>query len=140
MAFLESASFCSLEQYQSSLAQRVHETALQANELFMLALRLSGDNKHEAAKFPVRSKEIVRKTGLAVIQFTFLDNDLNPINESTAQMRDGIVNQVQGALVVDPATREEFKILEGHFKDYFDDQFGGVLVESQEQTLVGTAG
>lgn len=76
MAFLENGDMCGLEEYNRSLHQRIDESQLRTEELYMLMLLLKGQGEDKAGKQPVRAVEVQRKTGLATVRFAFLDDDL----------------------------------------------------------------
>jgi len=135
MAFIESGAFCRREEYSNGLIRRIHETQLQNGELYMIMMSLDGE-KREAAKKAARLLEIAPKTGLAVVKFAFLSNELAPELEMTQTVEDGLINDSKNILMVDTTLQEKFPVAQAYFKDYFDDQFGNVLAESSSLSLV----
>jgi hypothetical protein len=136
MAFLETGIFCAAEEYARGLSHRVNETQLQTNDLYTMLLRLDSEEK-AAAKLAVRPLEIASKMGFAVVRFTFLDPNLNPTYETKETVANGLIAKVQGVVVTNAYTGEKFAVNQAYFKDYFDDQFGNTLAESDALSLVG---
>jgi hypothetical protein len=131
MAFLESGTFCSADEYKSGLPRRVDETQLRIGDLYTFAMKLESE-KREAAKLAVRALKLISKAGLTVVSIAFVDIDLNPINSAKAYLVNGLVDEVPGTNVVDPTTNESFAIRQAYFKDYFEEQFGGLLAASDQ--------
>ncbi len=125
MAFLENGAFCSLEEYADSIHRRANETQLQPGELYTLMMRLE-QGEREAAKKPIRTIEIAQKTGLTVLKFVFLNNNLETELETKRIIRDGFM-ATKLLCMKDPATGQKFPVQQGYLKDYFDDQFGSFL-------------
>jgi hypothetical protein len=136
MAYMESSAFCSLDEYEQGLDRRVHESDIRIDELYTFALRLDSDER-EVAKLATRPLAAERSVGMAVVRFSLLDADLNPRAEGTAEITNGIANKVIDVAVKDPRSGNTFTILQGYFRDYFEDQFGGILERSNELTLTG---
>ena len=134
MAFIEPPDFCAFEEYRSGLNSRLHESQLQNAELYMLMMSLKSATK-EAAKTPVRMLNIADKSGIAVVHFAFLDNELSPVTESNQALVDGLLSDFGEYKIRDPATKESFRVHTAYLKDYFEDQFGGALVSGQALSM-----
>lgn len=134
MAFLETGTFCSAEEYAANSHRRVVEAQLQKDELYMMNMRLERGAR-EAAKLAVRTVSVAQKSGLALVRFVFLDDELNPTVETYETMSDGFISRVRGAVIVDPQAEEEFAVTQAYFRDYFEDQFGGALANSEQLSL-----
>jgi hypothetical protein len=50
---------------------------------------------------------------------------------------DGLIDVSQSVIMTDNTLKEKFPVAQAYFKDYFDDQFGDILVESNNLSLVG---
>ena len=137
MAFIEPADFCGFEEYRSGLSRRLHESQLQNNELYMLMMSLKSTTR-EAARTPIRLLNIADKSGIAVVHFAFLDSELNPVTESSQNLADGLLSDFGEYKIRDPATKESFRVHTAYLKDYFEDQFGGTLVNGQALSTAGS--
>lgn len=90
-------------------------------------MRLQGGEK-QAAKLAVRIENIALHIGLASVSFAFLDENLEAIHSGRAFVReDGIIAAFDNTNVTDPVTSKNFPIKESYLRDYFDEQFGGIL-------------
>lgn len=134
MAFLEPGNFCRAEEYHQGFMTRVNESEIKEGDLYTLLARFEQDIDR-AAKLPVRSLDIKHKSGIAVVRFAFVSSDLKPVIETEETMKQGIINDLNGAVVIDPITRTSLAIKEAYFRDYFEDQFGKYLAESQLRPL-----
>ncbi len=135
MAYLENGIFCSVNEYEAGVERRVHETALEADELYTLALRLE-NSSNKAAKIAARPFDVIQVTGKAVVGLAMLDTKLNPQAMATVDIVDGFARDILGVHVMDTASGDRYEILEGYLKDYFEDQFRNLLEQSEELSLV----
>lgn len=136
MAFMEENDFCSLEEYSRHREARTYSTSLELNGLYTAMTRLQGGSR-EAVKFAVRLENLAYHTGLASVRFAFLDDNLETTHSAGAFVReDGIVAAFDdGVHVIDVSTNKNFSIRESYLRDYFDDQFGGILEQSSALQL-----
>ncbi len=138
MAFLETGTFVSADEYYDSIHTRVDEREVRPDDLYMMLLRLaSHDRAYEAAKWPVRMEEVVRKSSLAVVRFTFLDDNLEPKHETRETMQNGLIGHVEGTIFTTPQSTEEIPVTQAYLKDYFEDQFGPMLEVGFGLTITG---
>jgi hypothetical protein len=102
-----------------------------------MLLRLDTEER-EATKLAIRPYEVrTRTSGMAIIKFAFLTPNLEPELEVQETMRDGLINPVNQATVIDYVKGLEYEPTEAYLKDYFDDQFGDFLSESYALTTSG---
>lgn len=134
MAYLESGIFCSAAEYEKGLQRRVNGPELRMGDLYTMVMRLKSE-KREASKLAVRALQVEQKVGLTVVQFAFVDHGMQPIHESEAQMVDGIMPQLQNTVVRDRKTQSAYQVGQAYLKDYFEDQFEGILVQSDQLSL-----
>ena len=137
MAFLETGKFCTQTEYFNHIGNRLHESQLKVGELGVMMLRLSSE-KREAAKKPVRIIEVQEKTGLAVVRFALLDDNLDTQADTTETVANGLIDGVKGAHMIDPKDETRLPIRQAYVRDYFEEQFGGALRE-EEALLVGAS-
>ena len=138
MAFLEVGTFVSADEYYDGIHTRVDERQVRPDDLYMMLLRLaSRDRAHEAAKWPVRMDEVVRKSGLAVVRFTFLDENLEPEHETRETMQSGLIGHMEGTIFTTPHSEEPIPVTQAYLKDYYDDQFGPMLEVGFGLTVTG---
>lgn len=136
MAFLESGVFCTAEEYQRGLSHRVDEGQLQVDDIYTMFLLLDSVER-EATKLAVRPREILKKEGLIIVRFAFLDKELNIQHEGKEVMQDGLITNVRETIVVDNERSKKYGAAQAYLKDYFDEQFGHLLSESDCVSAVG---
>lgn len=127
MPYLEETSFCEIYEYKRGLGNRILETNLRKDDLYMLMLKLD-DSEKEAAKQAVRVNQVgrLKKSGIAAVRFAFLNNSLETTITTTEKINDGILHGFEN-VVFRSRGGKMFDIDEAYFKDYFDDQFGLLL-------------
>jgi len=135
MAFLEAPTYCSLVEYDSGICKRLDESDIQPETLFTYMVRLDS-RAYPAASFPVKAQDIVRRSGIVVVNFVFLDKDLNTTYIDRQVVSNGIVHSEDDTLVIESPENEEHEVIEGYLKDYFEDGFG--LLLKQSDSLVST--
>jgi hypothetical protein len=135
MAFLEVASFCSLEEYNHNRELRIIESGIENNGLYTYMMRLIDDEK-QAAMQAVRILGIKRATGLVAVKFAFLDNDLNTDFTVTEPMSQGFIQQFESNAYFLDDNGRGIKLQEAYLRDYFESQFGNLLTENSKLSIV----
>jgi hypothetical protein len=135
MPYLEETNFCAIQEYTKGFFSRVLETSVQLDEIYTLMMRLDKDER--AAHSPIRMIDARAKTGMSVVRFALLDKDLNPRTERVQAMVDGLIIDNEGSLTVyDSSKNIGYIAKQAYLKDYNDDQFGNLLVNSRELCMV----
>lgn len=126
MAFLENGIFCSAAEYERDKERRILQGSLREQDIYSMVLRLDSA-KREAAKLAIR----LNAQDENILKGVFLDAKLEPVVEFERAMNDGIITatglqirDVAGGGDILPATQ-------AFLKDYFEDQFGGILEKSR---------
>lgn len=134
MAFLETGQFCPQDEYDRGINQRITSHEFRQGDLYMVMLSLDAD-ECEAAKYPVRMLDIHRSYGAVAVQFAFLNKNLQEEHVALEPLEDDFIRNCSTATMCRTRDDKRFPILEGYFKDYFEDQFGPALAESQLLTM-----
>jgi len=133
MAFVEPISFCSIEEYERHEPDRIASDQLEADALYTYMTKLR-DGEREASRTALRlvGKDIV--DGLVSVSFVLLDQNLEDACEADGQIEN---DYLEPRLTIEITSPREASntIVTGYLRDYFEDQFNYMLVETNELTL-----
>lgn len=129
MAFLDETDFCSAEIYARHRDERILEGDLQTGELYTYMM-LVPSHEQGAASQTVRLENKKLMSGLTLVRFAFLDDNLMVNSRFDESIRNGLVVEFGGeGVFLDEPTGSYFKIEEAYLRDYFDLHFGEVMRE-----------
>lgn len=126
MSLVESPSFCSEREYKQNRSLRMDELSIRPDELYLLYMRLDSD-EHEAAKFPSQTLRVAKKAGVAVVRFSFLDEQLEVEHTTSGRMSAGYIDEVSDTIIINLASLDEYEPYDFYFKDF--------IAEGVEQML-----
>ena len=134
MAFLETAVFCSTQEYERDLPKRIHESSLGNDDIYTFMARLNSKERH-AAKLAVQTLEVKHKAGITAVHFTFLNENMKPYFATIEKVVDGLITHAEGVGIKDEGTEHRFPIIQAYFKDFFDVALIEALAENAELNL-----
>jgi len=135
MGFLETGQLCSLEVYNNHRQERVAESDLEVDGLYVYMMYLDTSDRLAALQ-PARIESMQKVSGFVIVRFAFLDEDLIPSHIEDEAVNDGIVSVSENAVFAEYATGQDFPVQEAYLRDYFEEQFGQFLAEARELALV----
>ncbi|MDZ7785571.1 MAG: hypothetical protein U5L95_00415 [Candidatus Saccharibacteria bacterium] len=136
MPFFEESGLCTIQEYIKGQEARLIEHDIQPDMLCMAAISLAG-NQRTAAKHAARVSSVINKSGIYEVRFCLVnDEDLTPATKQLSEnMSGGFIAQITNLRIKDGNNGEYYQASETYFKDYFDEQFGGLLAKQKELSL-----